>query len=294
MGTKAEIIPVYPVTVFNAVNNFFWFNTIERILEMYEFLEMPHKQLYYTILFIERAEGEALIDNRRIRLDEQKIICVKPNSVFSLDINRNAKGYIICFNEKFFSLEHSEKNFHPFSFLRKNSGDSLRINDRQVSRWKMILQLLHDENKEASAGYEKIIRSFLTVLLYDLERNLKPARHFSTINRKEEKIVLFEKLVDSHFMKKKSPSWYAAQLNITPNYLNKLCKDYRYITSGDLIRDRVVIEAQRLLGYTTLSVAEVAYKLGFDTASYFITFFRKCTNKTPENFRKAIEAAAIL
>jgi AraC-like DNA-binding protein len=74
-------------------------------------------------------------------------------------------------------------------------------------------------------------------------------------------------------------------LHISTNYLNRLCREYRGVTGGEIIRERVIIEAQRLLQYTTLSVAETAYKLGFESPSYFITFFKKNTGTTPEGFR---------
>jgi AraC-like DNA-binding protein len=82
------------------------------------------------------------------------------------------------------------------------------------------------------------------------------------------------------------PSFYAEKLHVTANYLNKICKTETDKTAGDIIRKRVTIEAQRLLHYTNLSVNEIANDLGFDNVSYFITFFKKQAQTTPEQFRK--------
>jgi len=82
------------------------------------------------------------------------------------------------------------------------------------------------------------------------------------------------------------PSFYADKLNVTANYLNKICKREVGKTAGDMIRKRIIIEAQRYLHYTNLTINEIAFDLGFENASYFITFFKKQTYFTPEQFRK--------
>jgi AraC-like DNA-binding protein len=96
----------------------------------------------------------------------------------------------------------------------------------------------------------------------------------------------FEQLIDKYFETKKLPSAYAELMHLSPNYLNKICKEETGQTASDLIRKRITIEAQRLLHYTNYSVKEIADKLGFDNYSYFVTFFKKQTGTTPEQFRK--------
>ncbi|HVM88016.1 MAG TPA: AraC family transcriptional regulator [Puia sp.] len=286
MGIKTENIPVYPVSAFDAGNRAFWFMPVERILEKYPFMEAPHKQLFYTLLFIEKASGFAKIDNFSVRLDEAKVICIKPDNVFSLDINRTAKGHVIFFTDNFFSLRYNNNVLHQFSFLKKEAESYVRFSSQQSAKWKILLQLMMEEKSSSLKGSEKVMRSFLNILLFDLERKFVPNHQLEKISNKEEKVLQFEKLIEEHFIQQKTPSWYAQQLHITPNYLNRLCQGLRNVTSGELIRKRVIIEAQRMLHYTSLSVAEIAYRLGFETPSYFITFFKNNTNSTPEHFRK--------
>jgi AraC-like DNA-binding protein len=57
-------------------------------------------------------------------------------------------------------------------------------------------------------------------------------------------------------------------------------------TAGDLIRDRVVLEAKRLLVNADLSITQIAYELNFGDGSYFTKFFRKYAGVTPEEFRR--------
>jgi AraC-like DNA-binding protein len=96
----------------------------------------------------------------------------------------------------------------------------------------------------------------------------------------------FIKLIDKHYQKMRLPGQYAEILNVTPNHLNALCKEHLGMQAGAMIRNRIILEAKRLLINMDLTVAEVAYKLNFNDNSYFTKFFRKETGITPEDFRK--------
>ncbi len=58
-------------------------------------------------------------------------------------------------------------------------------------------------------------------------------------------------------------------------------------TAGELIRDRVLLEAKRLLTNGDMSITELAYDLNFQDNSYFNRFFKKYADVTPEEFRKS-------
>jgi AraC-like DNA-binding protein len=121
-----------------------------------------------------------------------------------------------------------------------------------------------------------------------MNRIYEPFESFKSNNLKKEKINLFEKYVEQYFYSKKYPHEYANLLNVTPNYLNKLCKEETGKTSSELIRKRIIIEAKRMLSYTNNSISEIAEKIGFESTSYFISYFKKTTNFSPDQFRKNI------
>jgi AraC-like DNA-binding protein len=95
----------------------------------------------------------------------------------------------------------------------------------------------------------------------------------------------FRKLVDDNFITLKLPKEYAALLYITPNHLNALCNDMLGMPAGEVIRERVILEAKRALVNLELSITQIAGKLNFSDNSYFTKFFKKYTGLTPEEFR---------
>ena len=83
----------------------------------------------------------------------------------------------------------------------------------------------------------------------------------------------------------KLPKEYAGLLFVTPNHLNAVCKEVLGRSAGEVIRDRVILEAKRLMVNQELSISEIAYKLNFPDNSYFSKFFSKYAGVSPEKFR---------
>lgn len=264
----------------------FWMDSLSGLLEKYPNLEYPHKQDFYTILFIENGVGEVVIDEKKIRIDQSKIIFIKPRCMAGININRKAQGKIVCFTENFFSLRYNNNVLYQFSFLNRNAIPFVRINDEQSAQWNTILELISTEYFNQKRDQNKVLRSYTNILLFELDRLYNSNDSIQVRNIKHEKIQQFEQLINEHYVEEKLPSYYADLLHLTPNYLNKLCKEETGITAGELIRKRVIIEAQRMLYYTYDTVSEIAVKLGFETASYFVTFFKKNSGQTPDQFRK--------
>lgn len=283
---KSGEIAVLSADMFDTGNDFFWIGSPGCIPDKYPLLEQPHRQLFYMLLCIESAAGSAVIDGVTIPLDHPKIICVKPGSVCSIQINRNARGHVICFTEGFFSLRYNNNVLLNFSFLNKENVHEVRLDAAKAMEWNHITRFMEQEFHQRRKGAGNVLRSYLNILLCNLERMFNPVEGTERRSNKEEKLRQFKQLLDEHFIEHKTPSFYAGQLNITTNYLNKLCREYNGLSSGALIRKRITLEARRLLHYTGLSVAEVAKELGFESASYFVTFFGKNAGTTPESFRK--------
>ncbi|OXB07028.1 helix-turn-helix domain-containing protein [Flavobacterium pectinovorum] len=279
-------IPVCGLDLFTNNESHFWMDNLMNLLQRFPVLEYPHRQDFFMLIFIDDAEGEISIDNQKIRLDNAKVVAIKPRCISSIDMNRKAKGKIICFTEEFFSLRYNNNILDQFSFLHDTSKLFVRLSDEEKDKWMYLLEIFFKEFSLHRRESVKVLRSYLNILLFDLERLYHPFGFVVNTSPKQQKIKEFEKLIDKDFKLKKMPAAYADLLNVTPNYLNKICKEVTNNTAGDLIRKRIIIEAQRLIHFTNYSINEIADQLGFENASYFVTFFKRQTSKTPEQFRR--------
>jgi AraC-like DNA-binding protein len=282
--------PVCNLGLFGNHANKFWMGSLHQLPQRYPLLAQPHKHDFYAFLILDRAEGYVHIDGQTVTAGNTMIIIIKPGCINTIALNENAKGTLICFTEEFFSLRYNNNILSQFSYLSTNAVPDIVLAPEQLSHLQKLLEFLLEEFTEERKGSEKVMRSYLNIFLFEVERLYNPLEVAKSHTLKQEKMHLFQKLIDGNFKEKKLPSDYADMLNVSPNYLNKICKEETGQTAGDIIRRHVTTEARRLLHYTNYSVNEIADKLGFGHASYFVTFFKKQTQQTPELFRRSQNA----
>ena len=105
-------------------------------------------------------------------------------------------------------------------------------------------------------------------------------------NSNNETIESFNKLMQEHFLEERSVQFYANALHMHPNRLNFLVKKHTGLTAKGTIINHILLEAKFLLSSTSLSIKEIAFKLGFDDPNYFSALFRKNSKVSPESYRR--------
>lgn len=73
-----------------------------------------------------------------------------------------------------------------------------------------------------------------------------------------------------------------------PSYLSRLYKRHTGSNLSDYIHATRLDIAKRMLENASLKANDIAEKLGFSSPSYFSTYFRKMTGRTPQEFREEL------
>ena len=95
----------------------------------------------------------------------------------------------------------------------------------------------------------------------------------------------FSKLVGTTISQNLTVKDYADQLHLTVEKLNELCKENYGQNPKNIILEKKITEAKRLLYFTDLSIKEIAFQLGFEDSSYFSRIFKLKTNLSPSDFK---------
>jgi len=93
--------------------------------------------------------------------------------------------------------------------------------------------------------------------------------------------------IDQRFRLQPSMADCAVQLGISPTQLNRLCRQVLGHSALGVLHARLLLEAQRELAYTSMSVKQIAFGLGFADAGYFTRFFQRLTRQPPSAWRAA-------
>ena len=150
------------------------------------------------------------------------------------------------------------------------------------------LQKLFIEEYETIDTIQTDMLQMLLKRLVILTTRLAKEQYLERVVYEDERFDLirqFNLLVDTHYKSEHQVSYYADLLNKSPKTLARIFKGFNYVTPSLIIQGRIMMEAKRLFYYTTLSVKEIAYELGFTDAGHFSRFFKNATNINPSDFR---------
>jgi AraC-like DNA-binding protein len=141
-----------------------------------------------------------------------------------------------------------------------------------------------------------MIKKILHIYLHKIKRIYNKKINSLTVEEKKSKTLFnrFRREVDEYMQQLTSQkkvltptvSLIAKQLFVNANYLNSIIKSLTGKTASAHIQEKILLEAKSFLLHTNLQVSEIAYKLGFENASYFNRFFKKNTHLTPTKYRK--------
>jgi len=247
-------------------------------------LVFPHRHSFFQILYISDGAGTHIIDFRKFEIKVGDIFFLAPGQIHQWIFEPNTDGILINFGENYLSSLVLNR-FLPNSFLFFSGNVEYSYLENINNR---ILQILSSISVEYSIDQEhknQIIQALLIQLFLNIDREMV---HPSEQTKEKNNLVIirnFEKLIEQHFLKIRLPKEYADLLFITPNHLNAVCKLIRNKTSGEMIRNRVILEAKRLLVHSDKNISEISFSLNFDNNSYFSRFFKKVEGISPEEFK---------
>ncbi len=251
-------------------------------------LHFPHRHSFYHIVFFTAGSGTHTIDFEQFEVTLGQIYFMRPGQVHGWNFNGDVDGFVINFTENLFRAFLADAQYlEQFTFLRGVAKDSVWLLEGETrEKVEDFIRLMIATLEERHPFGNDLVRACLLCILNTVAGITAGTNTSPLLQQNQVVLHNFRKLVEQYYAEKRLPKEYAAMLYITPNHLNALCKDLLNQPAGEIIRDRVLLEAKRLLVNAALDVSEIAYQLNFTDNSYFSKFFKKYTGTTPENFRK--------
>ena len=267
-----------------------YFSSITRFLNQYPVTKKEHYHDFYIILHITSGEGSLKTCQETYDVKQNSICLIAPCQVHSLEGLEKTEGSLFFFCQDYYVEE--------FSFIRLlNLFSYTHGGERQ--RYSPCLGLSENGNIPAilnaiQGEYEAyapeknsaaIMRSQLNILLLRLS-DLFSERSGKSDNNDSHIIHELSHLVESYFIKEHQISFYATAFNISEKHMNEICNRHFNCGLKKILQDRLLQESRKLLLYSELSVAEIAYKLNYEDNSYFNKVFKNSTGITPKKFRE--------
>ena len=255
--------------------------------------DRPHRHNYYEICIFINGAGKHEIDFNTYNIQSNSLHFLSPGQVHLISREKDYHGFLLVFTRDFYSLDtfHQDLLFNlPFF----NNQMMLPVLDLEPDDFEDILQLINLIKKERRSGTmmtKEILRSYLQVFLLKCQQFYikKFAEQVKMHDPYFAQVQKFITLVEKNFMELHLVQDYARLMSISPGVLNKNVKKITGNTAGEIIMDRLMLQARRLLMYTDLSNKEISFRLNYNDPSYFSRLFRKKTSLSPSAFRSAMK-----
>jgi len=259
-----------------------------------ETLTTPYRAGFYHILWFQKGSPTHLVDFNPIKIKPNTILFLNKDTVQRFDKKGGFDGKAILFTDSFFCKTETDVKFLRSSIL---FNDLFSVSQIQMSEtaslFADLFQLMKTElENEKDSSQSDILKNLLHNFLLLSERERRK-QDFTEIKKGADLdyVLLFKDLLETNYRKLKQVNDYSKKLNITEKRLNQATSKILDKSPKQMIDERVMLEAKRLLAHTNESVKEIGFDLGFDEPTNFIKYFRKHSNSTPVEFREQFTSA---
>lgn len=246
----------------------------------------PHSHAHlYQCLLITSGGGLLADDTGEQEVFPGSLVFTPAGSVHGWSFTPDTEGYVVSFTRDMIAAFANAGDINPASLsLACSKNVHVRLEGAglaQTVSWFAALAQEFDDGRQRRAFYEPHL---LLILL-----SLFPERKIASTDERERvpgfSLLRFRELVDLNFRSGKSTEFYAGEMGLSVARLNRYCRLFAGQTAAQCVRERVIVEAKRLLAFSDLTVSQVAYEIGFEDPGYFSRVFRKDIGESPQDFR---------
>lgn len=249
----------------------------------------PHYHEFFQI-FILQGEAQVMHDFQEYHVSGHTLVFLSPGQVHTVRPGPALGGTTLSFTQEFFDLRSTPPSIlydFPF-FFSVDVAALLQMPEGDPDEILPLIPLLQSEFDAALPGAADVLRSVLQIFLVRVNRLYARLHPHKAVSRAGQLVRQFHLAVEQRFKEITSVGGYAALLGVSANHLNDIVHEQTGRSVGDIIRQRRLLDAKRLLLHSDLSVSEIGYDLGFQDPSYFSRFFRRYAGMSPETFRDQI------
>ena len=262
----------------------FTIRDVRNLLAGGDMIQELHRHDFFYILALEKGAGHHEIDFTPYPVGDRSIFVMRPGQVHHLVLKTESAGYLMGFKTDFY---YPSDKASYVAFRRAGNKNLYQPDAKRFHRLLSILTYVFEEYNDKQDGYQEVIKANLAIFFVELlrhEHHPKSAAH-NAISYEQQRLEEFLELLETHIATHKQVSAYADMLNLSTYQLNAITKATLGKTCSELINEHIILESKRYLLATPSQVNQIAYRLGYEDASYFIRFFRKHVGYTPEAFR---------
>ena len=248
----------------------------------------PHRHRdLQQLLYLRRGSVEVSIDAATQSLRGPAVIVVPAGCVHGFHFEAQTRGFVISFAAGL-AAELAAAAPELMDFLNQPAARALDRAALRATDVERLADMLLREFERSAAGRDTALHGLLATLLANLLRLAQsaPEQRMGMGNRDQELLARYRQSIERNFRGHTGIATHARALGTSEARLRRACIAAAGESPLELLHARLFVEAVRQLSYTSMTVSEVAYYLGYEDPAYFSRFFTRRAGKSPTAFRQ--------
>jgi len=243
----------------------------------------PHRHAYHELIWVREGSGRHLIDGSPVEFGPRTLTLIAKGQVHQFARAEGVRGYVVRFDDEWLS------GSRRWLFAGQECTP-LTVPEEDAARFDTLLELLRVE-VERPPGPEsaELRRNLLSAALLWAQRWREAQLEGGGATSADVQLHRnFLETLERDFGSSHEARHYAAELGVTTGTLARTLTRLTGRTTKQLIMERVLLEAARLLRFSDLSVKEIAARLGFNDQFAFSHAFKRQRGEAPLDFRNRV------
>ncbi len=265
----------------------FYANTFADHLECFHTaITIPHKHDFYLVVYFTKGRGKHEVDFREYSIEPGALFCMQPGQTHHWEFTESPEGYIFFHSAEFYQMYHPIQQLGEYPMFFSVQKPALIPIKPGLKYPEYYMQNILREYKENHPYRRQKVAGLIDLLYLELAREILGSVNITelSVSKMPATYRKLETLIDLHYITIKKASEYASMLAVSTKHLNKIVMATIGRTTTDLIHDRILLEAKRILVRQEKTVKEVAELLGYDDPAYFTRLFSKKCGVAPGKF----------
>lgn len=226
---------------------------------------------------------------------EGTLHCTSPEQIITFDRKKeegSTEGWGLYFHPELIRNTPLGAKINEYSFFSYGENEALHLSDQEKQTLLSILKQMETEYNTNIDHFSTELIVSNTELLLNYCKRFYSRQFITRTNQNKDIIVRFEKFITNYFNSEKvigngipSVKYCAEAMNLSPNYFSDLLKSETGKNTQEHIHYYLLEKAKNLLVNSNLSIAEIAYQLGFEYPQNFSKLFKKKVGISPTLFK---------
>ena len=265
-----------------------------------DFYGMNSRELHHTCMHLLclAGEGSFVFNERCYHIVKNDLVVIPmPDCICNLAAHADLRVEWFAADYKFLQNLLPSNNYSIGGSISLNQDPIIKLSDKQAKHilddFHRLRERMEDDNQQF---YFELMGSLCLTMMYDIfEAHAQREAIESHTDRTAYIVKQLMAILSTGISRtERDVSYYAERLNVSPKYLSATVKRVTGHSVTSYIDRYTIPILKSYLNDERLSLTQIAYRMNFNTLSYFSRYCTKHLGQSPSDYRQSLQPKAFL